>query len=272
MVQQEPKSPSPPFCRAYSQVNKRGWARLVRDGCDSSQTYGPFDFEHARAMLDPRQRLPWHEIRSVLCLAASGGQQAPLFASLGYEVVSADICVEQLRKDQQVALQYGFAIECVEADMLDLSMMYGARFDLVYQAVSACYVPDVRQSYREVAKVLRPGGYYRVEHWNPLHLQLQPNDPWNGSAYEISRPQDRGVPIPWHGTSSSEPICLHFIHSLGDLLGGLCEAGFGITSFEDSRFGADPNANPGSHEHLASFIPPFFTIHARAPLVSTSAT
>jgi len=267
MFSETPKSSGAESDRDYSQINKRGWARLAHNGCDSSQSYGPPEFTHAREMLDPWQRLPWNEIRNVLCLAASGGQQAPLFASLGYEVVSADLCVEQLRRDQQVALQYGFAIECIEADMLDLSIMYGARFDLVYQAVSACYVPDVRRSYREIAKVLRPGGYYRVEHWNPLHLQLRPNDPWNGGAYEISRPQNRGVPIPWHGTSSNEPTCLHFIHSLGDLLGGLCEAGFVIIGFEDSRFSADPRADPGSHEHLASFIPPFFTIDARAALI-----
>lgn len=247
----------------YSEVNRRGWARLVQSRCDSSQAYGPGEFAHARWMLDPQDRLPWNTIRSVLCLAASGGQQAPLFASLGYDVVSADICAEQLQKDEDVALEFGFAIECVVADMSDLSMMHGAGFDLVYQAVSGCYVPDVRAVYREVRKVLRPGGHYRVEHWNPAHLQLNPARPWNGTSYEIARPLERRVPIPWYDSEAGDPVCLHFMHSLGDLLGGLCEAGFAITAFDDSRFAAELGAAPGSHAHLACYFPPFLTIHAR---------
>jgi SAM-dependent methyltransferase len=254
---------TPPWAADYSEVNRLGWARLVHDGCGSSHPFGPTEFAQARSMLDPTGRLPWNEIRSVLCLAAAGGQQAPLFASLGYEVVSADLCLDQLRKDQAVALQHGFAIECIEADMMDLSSLYGCGFDLVFQAVSACYIPNARQLYREVSKVLRREGLYRVEHWNPLHLQLAEHDSWNGRAYQIERPLETGVPIPWHGPSFGQPLCLHFMHSLEDLIGGLCAAGFSIIDFY-SRYAGNLDAPPGSHEHLASFIPPFFTILGRS--------
>jgi len=112
----------------------------------------------------------------VLCLACGGGQQAALFASLGYRVTLADISPDQLQIDRAVAEEYGLKIELVEADMLDLSRLHGRQFDLVYQAVSACYVPDVQRLYREVARVIKPGGWYRVEHWNPVQLQLPDDD------------------------------------------------------------------------------------------------
>ena len=102
--------------------------------------------------MDPRP-----EERSVLCLAAGGGQQGPLFASLGLEVTVVDISPAQLETDREVAHRRGLAIETVEADMLDLSQLHGAGFDLVYQPVSALYVPDVPALDREVARTLRPG-------------------------------------------------------------------------------------------------------------------
>jgi len=45
-------------------------------------------------------------------------------------------------------------------------------FDLVYQPVSSLYVPDIRQCYRQVAAVTRPGGLFFSEHWNPVQMQL----------------------------------------------------------------------------------------------------
>jgi len=247
----------------YRQINRSAWYHLSKNGCTSSQAYSPEQFSHAEEILDPEDWIPWNEVHTVLCLASGGGQQAPLFASLGLKVVSVDLCLEQLRKDQSVARRQHLEIDCVQADMLDLSCLYGRRFDLVYQAVSACYVPDVYGVYCEVAKVLRPGGLYRVEHWNPLHLQLAEIAPWSGQAYQIARPQQRGVPIWWRSTGPEAPACVHFIHTLGDLLGGLCDAGFAIVAFGDDRYDAEAGAGPGSDAHLACFIPPFLSVLAR---------
>jgi SAM-dependent methyltransferase len=249
----------------YRTINERGWAQLAVGEHESSRPFGELELKHARKMLDPNGLIPWREVRSVLCLAAAGGQQAPLFAALGYEVVSADLSLGQLEKDQQVALKHGFAIECIQTDMMDLSSLYSCRFDLVFQAVSTCYVPDVRRVYREIARVLRPGGLYRVEHWNPFHLQLSDHETWTGRGYQIERPQCRAVGIPWYADDANEPTCVHFLHTMGDLLQGLCEAGFSMIAFDDSAYPASLQAIPGSQAHLAAYIPPFFTILSRLP-------
>src|SRR6185312_7083008 len=104
--------------REYRDVNRRGWAYLARHGCDSSQPYGPEQFARARDWLDGAGWIPWGEVTSVLCLAASGGQQAPLFASLNCEVTAVDLSSEQLQRDRGVAARHGLEIHCVEADML----------------------------------------------------------------------------------------------------------------------------------------------------------
>jgi SAM-dependent methyltransferase len=183
--------------RSYQEVNRRPWTHLANRGWPSTRPYGPHHFAHGRELLAPYGWIPWETVTRVLCLGAGGGQQAPLLAALGCRVTAVDLCPEQLERDRAVAEQYGVEIELVEGDMLDLSPLHGCEFDLVYQALSACYVPDVRRIYREVARVLAPGGYYRVEHANPVTMQLPDLDAWDGSAYRLVRPQVPGEPIPW---------------------------------------------------------------------------
>lgn len=250
----------------YREINRRGWAYLARRGCDSSLPYGPEQFAHARRWLDAKAWIPWSKVRSVLCLAAGGGQQAPLFASLNYRVTVVDLSPDQLQRDREVAERYGFDIECLEGDMLDLSLLHSRNFDLVYQPVSALYIPDVRWLYQEVFRVLKPGEYYWVEHWNPVQMQLAHSNTWDGQAYRIAHPQRPGVPLPWLDEDENgcevPAACWHYIHSLGNLIGGLCEAGFVTLRFAETS-GGNPRAEPGTLAHLATYLPTFFTLFAQ---------
>jgi len=245
----------------YRSVNRAGWGELNSRGSVYDQPYGPEQFAHARELLDPAGWLPWRRIESVLCLAAGGGQQGPLFASLGYEVTVVDLSPDQLASDRATAERYGLHLDTVEADMQDLSPLAGRTFDLVYQAVSSLYVPDIRQCYQQVAAVTRRGGWYFSEHWNPVQMQLDEGRRWDGSAYRVSLRPGTG-PHPWPPGELGEATCWHYIHSIGDLLGGLCEAGFAIVRF-DERGQDEPGAVPGSQEHLDGYLPGHFGILAR---------
>src|ERR1700721_259295 len=100
--------------RDYRAVTRDAWAFLVENGCDSTQPYGPNEFADARSWLDSRGWIPWKRVRTVLCLACGGGQQAPLFASTGCDVTLLDLSPEQLRIDQEAAQQHQFPIHCIE--------------------------------------------------------------------------------------------------------------------------------------------------------------
>jgi SAM-dependent methyltransferase len=246
-------------------MNRAGWEYLARTGFESCQPCKAGDLPYAKPWVDPESWIPWDEISSVLCLACGGGQQSVLFASLGCDVTVVDLSPEQLRLDRVTAERFDLSLETIEADMCDLSQLHGWDFDLVYQAVSACYVPDVRKVYDHVFNVLKPGGYYRVEHWTPLHLQLPQHSPWDGAGYRVVHPQTRSSPVQWREWDSNgreNPTCWHYIHSLDSLIGGLCEAGFVIERFRE-RKGHDLAAEPGSPAHLAAYVPPFFTIFSR---------
>lgn len=246
----------------YASVNRRGWDQLTHRGCDSSQIVGPAALAHATEVLDRNGWLPWDRLRTVLCLAGGGGQQGPLFAALGYEVTVADNSPEQLALDRRAASRYGLVIECVRCDAMDCTPLRGRSFDLVYQPVSTLYLPDARHCYRQVARLLPPGGLYWSEHWNPVEMQLDDTLAWDGTAYRLSRPQGVGpVPAP-AGSTHENAVCWHYIHRLDDLLGGLCAAGLMIAGFAE-RPGADRSAPPASRPHLGAYIPGFFTVLAR---------
>jgi SAM-dependent methyltransferase len=147
--------------------------------------------------------------------------------------------------------------------MLDLSQLYGKDFDLVYQAISACYIPDVRRLYVEVSRVLKPSGHYRVEHWSPISMQLA-DEPWTGRGYELIRPCIAGQVSVWQGGDPDlgGPECWHYMHTLGDLIGGLCDAGFHILRYVEIA-SVDEDAEPGSEAHVAAYVRPYLTMYGQ---------
>ena len=60
----------------------------------------------------------------------------------------------------KLADERGLRVTTVEASMDDLPMLDTASFDIVSQPVSTCYVPDISLVYREVARLLAPGGIF----------------------------------------------------------------------------------------------------------------
>lgn len=244
----------------YQIVNSSGWDMLSL--LDDPE---PADAAVAQAELDPFGWIPWEEIKSVLCVAGGGGVQGPQFASLGYDVTVVDLSDGQLERDRQIAREMGLTIECVQADMLDLSPLGGRQFDLVYQPISTCYVPDVLRLYREVAGATKPGGHYVVQHWSPSHLQVASDNAWDGTAYRVDRTASSSEPLLWHSEetwSGDRASCLHYTHSFDSLVGGLCDAGFDIVGFREPD-SSDPDAEPGSYGHLAAYFPTFIWTLAR---------
>ena len=250
----------------YRDLNRQGWDRLVAHGCRWTVPVTAADLPKATELLDPFGFLPMSEIETVLCIGSGGGQQGPLFASLGKRVTVLDLSPAQLDRDRKAAAELNLSVATVQGDMSELSNLVTERYDLVYQPVSSVYIPNVRSLYAELASHLTLKGYYYGTHWNPVYLQMPEVGEWDGEAYRLVFPQDRAEPVPqttWLiGDREVEISVESFIHSLSDLIGGLCDAGFAICRFREADRGHS-SAAPASFDHLSAYVPPSFTVFAQ---------
>ncbi|TVP97135.1 MAG: class I SAM-dependent methyltransferase [Planctomycetaceae bacterium] len=215
--------------------------------------------------------------KRLLCLAAGGGRQSALYATAGAEVTVVDISPAMLELDRQVARRRKLSIRIVQASMDQLTPLANASFEIVVHPVSTCYLPDIGPVFREVSRVLVPGGIYVSQHKSPINLQASHGRNLR-SHYEILHPCYRDGPIPAAAESSSatkrlrELGAIEYLHRLEQILGGICRNGMVIEDFIEP-FHADPEAPANSFGDRARFVPPYLRIKARkrAPLGSHAA-
>jgi len=173
----------------------------------------------------------------ILLTASGGGQQGPVLAAAGANVTVFDNSPSQLKQDQLVAEREALNLKTVEGDAADLSIFADESFDLIFNPVSTVFMRDVRAVWRECYRVLRHGGILLTGSMNPVHY-----------IFDLFK-MDEGIlevaySIPYSDLTSlsdedreeylSKGAPLEFGHSLTDLLGSQCAAGFVITDlYED---------------------------------------
>jgi len=210
--------------------------------------------------------------KDVLCLASGGGHQSAEFGLLGANVTVLDISIRQLSLDGKAAKHYDYDVTTVHGDMRDLSAFEAESYDLVVQGVGICFVPNIIEVYREVARVLRPGSLYSVVHTNPFTYPVEfdgPRNGWDGTGYRIAEEYCRG-PIRrtqdgCEGMKDGE-ITGEFRHSFSDIFNGLVDCGFELVRVGADRPGADIQATPGTPAHMSAVVPQYFTTIARKAL------
>ncbi len=247
---------------APQEHNRRAWDARARAQARFTRPAGDDEFRDPLAAVDA---LGWlgKSIagRRVLCLAAGGGRHSALYAAAGACVTVVDISPEMLALDRQVAAERGLELRVIEASMDDLSALAPAEFEIVIHPVSTCYVPDVLRVYREVARVVAPGGLYISQHKQPGSLQASTAPSANG--YELVEPYDRRGPLPKVvGSPHREAGTLEFLHRWEELLGGMCRAGFVIEDLVEPEH-ADPQAPKGSFAHRSRYVAPYLRVKAR---------
>ncbi len=201
--------------------------------------------------------------KNVLLLAGGGGQQSAVFSLLGASVTVIDLTPGQLEGDAAAAAHYGYSVDLIEGDMRDLSCLPSAHFDRIYQPPSIFCVPDVKQVFTGVTRVLKPGGLYFLAFSFPI-LQILNDICWDGEAYSvrITSPYRRGAVMEdsaGHQSLSKGVFMGEFHHLFSDIFNGLLEAGFrmrGVWECPRPDLPVDlDQLQPGSEAHQDQFIP-----------------
>ena len=219
------------------QAGQNRWTQPVDSETIARARQGEFSILLTENIPVPLNWFPALRNMDVLCLASGGGQQGPVLAAAGARVTVFDNSPAQLKQDQLVAARESLSLRTLEGDAADLSMFADESFDLVFNPCSTVFMPDVRAVWKECARVLRPGGLLMTGSMNPVHyifdlyksdegvLEVANSIPYSDlnsiSQEDLEEHMQKGLP-------------LEFGHSLTDLIGGQCAAGFAITGlYED---------------------------------------
>lgn len=166
--------------------------------------------------------------KKVLCLAGAGGLQAPLLACAGADVTVIDLSERMLDKDREIAARENLSIHIEHGNMCDLSRFADASFDLVLNPPSLCYVPEVNPVFREVYRVLKPGGTFIMISMNPIAYVCD----WDG-AQQCYKAVNR---MPYNSAEhDGQGDWVEFGHTMESYLGGQIAAGFVITGYLENQ-------------------------------------
>jgi SAM-dependent methyltransferase len=247
-------------------TNRERWNALARANLEYTIPFLDYTPEEARRRISRHGILGEVAGKQVLCLASGGGQDSVAFGLLGAQVTVLDLSDVQLERDRQAAEHHGLKISTYQGDMRDLSIFANDSFDIIWQVYSLNFVPSVAPVFREVWRVLRPGGIYFVQFANPF-VHAVDDDAWDGSAYPLTHAYIDGEDLTkyfpdWDvkqpdGTKVKLPGPHEFRHTLGTVMNTLVSKGFiflGLWEWIKN----DPSPEPGSWAHFTQIAPPWF--------------
>ena len=243
--------------------NRKAWDAEVEKGNEWTKPVSSEEIERARKgdwkiILTPIKPVPkdWYpELKGakVLCLASGGGQQGPILAAAGAEVVVFDNSPKQLEQDEMVAKRDNLEIKTVQGDMRDLSRFDDESFDFIVHPCSNHCVDDVSVVWKEAYRVLKKGGSIISGFTNPILylldmeleekgiLQIKRSLPYSDLEQLDEKALQKLI-------DNNEPF--EFGHTLEQLIGGQIEAGFVIAGFYEDTWGGKYPID----RHAPSFI------------------
>jgi SAM-dependent methyltransferase len=143
--------------------------------------------------------------KSVAVLGSGDNQVVFALSGLQAKVTSVDISERQLEVARQRAIELGLGVQFLRADVMDLTSLNDAGFDLVFTGgYVASWVSDLRRFYAEAARILKPGGllviseyhpFRRVWKRSPTHLEVGFNY-FDRGPYRSDVSEDVLYPVP----------------------------------------------------------------------------
>lgn len=233
--------------------NSKAWDKQVADGCRWSEPANEQAILQAREggpeiVLTPDKIVPlsWLqplEGKKVLLSAGGGGQQTPVIAAAGADVTCLDASQSQLDLDQEVAKREGLSVRTILGDMADMNQLQDEEFDLVINPCSVGFVPDVLPVWKEVFRVLKPGGFFLAGFVKPeLFIFDEQKDENHGILEVVNK-------IPYSDLDSlpAEELerrqknnqTVSFSHSWETLVGGQFQSGFVMIDFFEDTWRGD---------------------------------
>lgn len=131
---------------------------------------------------------------------------------------------------------------------------------------------DALSVFKEVGRVLAPGGTYWMSTVHPTTIRLYGT--YNGQGWHPLIPYFKDGPIPWKdgdagfwetGGKRVFAPTLEYGHRLETIVNGIVAGGMVIDGLWEYSPKPLKHAIPGSEEHLESLFPAYLEVRARKP-------
>lgn len=152
----------------YSEINAKTIDKWIEEGWEWGVPLTHEKYVDAldgkwSMLLTPTKSVPkdWYpnlKGKKVLGLASGGGQQMPIFATLGAKCTVLDYSKKQIESDLAIAKREGYKITAIRYDMTEMLPFDDNSFDLIFHPVSNCYIEDVMHVWKECYRILKKGG------------------------------------------------------------------------------------------------------------------
>jgi ubiquinone/menaquinone biosynthesis C-methylase UbiE len=162
----------------FHEANRRRWDVGAACWADRADTRGIWKKCHR----DPSLALHAAELKwlsdiageSVAVLGSGDNQVVFALCGMGAKVTSVDISEQQLNVARGRAAALGLQVDFVRSDVVDLSCLGDATFDVVYTGGHvAVWVSDLQRYYGEAARILKPHGRLVVSEYHPFRRVWQ---------------------------------------------------------------------------------------------------
>ena len=145
------------------------------------------------------------------------------FHLLGAEVVSCDIAERQLYNAKKIADGYGWDINFIKQDSMELPEIENGEYDLVYTSNGVhVWIPDLPKMYKTFVRVLKQGGRYIMFETHPF---IRPFDD-GGDEVKIVKPYEDTGPNVTEGIA-------RYAWRVQDIINAIINAGFHIERVEE---------------------------------------
>jgi SAM-dependent methyltransferase len=167
--------------------------------------------------------------KRVLDLGCGSGQASIALARQGAHAIALDASARQLARARQLAEADEVRVEWHRSDLADLAFLRADSIDLTFSSHALAEVEDLDRVFRQVHRVLRPGGAFVFSYEHPVALSTGREGGGEGTlplgSLEVRRSYFERAPLTVD--RDGEPITL-YTRTIGDVFAAAGRAGFRI--------------------------------------------
>ena len=178
--------------------------------------------------------------KSVAQLCCNNGQELLSIKNLGAaRCVGFDISDNFIEQARQLAQSSGVNCEFIRTDVYDIPALYYDDFDIVYISVGTLgWMPDIKEFFRIVARLLKPGGWLVAYEMHPILDMYESDDP--NDPPQLQHSYFRTIPYEEDNGRDYSSIVIHqpapsywFHHKISDVISASLAAGLQVRSFQE---------------------------------------